>query len=80
VLVNLTVETKDMEYFILPTFVLNDWLVADFEKWLHSPGKNERPHSPGNPKRNLECTKSGDKIQPYRNKWGILWALGDDAL
>ena len=72
-LVNLTNETKDMDYFILPTSVLNDWLVSDFEKWLSSPGKHGQPHAHDNPKRNLEFTKSADKLEPYRNKWGILW-------
>ena len=69
VLVNLTNETKDMKYFILPTSVVNDWLVADFKKWLSAPGKNGRPHASDNPKRNLEFTKSADKLEPYRNKW-----------
>ena len=73
VLVNLTDETEDMEYFIIPTFLLNDWLVADFKKWLSTPGKNGRPRAPDNPKRNLEYTKSTDKLEPYRNKWDILW-------
>ncbi|PIW18024.1 MAG: hypothetical protein COW33_06075 [Anaerolineae bacterium CG17_big_fil_post_rev_8_21_14_2_50_57_27] len=73
VLVNLTDETKDMEYFILPTSLLNDWLVADFEKWLSTPGKKGQPRASDNPKRNLEFQKSADKLEPYRNKWVILW-------
>ncbi len=73
VLVNLTNETRNMEYFILPTSLLNNWLVADFEKWLSTPGKNGRPHANTNPKRNLEFTGSVNKLEPYRNNWGILW-------
>ena len=73
VLVNLTNEIKDMKYFILPTSVVNDWLVADFKKWLSAPGKKGQPHASDNPKRNLEFTKSADKLEPYLNNWDILW-------
>ena len=73
VLVNLTDETKDMEYFILPSSVLHGWLVADFEKWLSTPGKKGQQRASDNPKRNLEFQKSTDRLKPYRNKWEILW-------
>jgi hypothetical protein len=53
VMVNLTVETKNMDYFILPTSILNNWLYEDFKTWLATPGKGGRLHSSDNPKRNL---------------------------
>jgi hypothetical protein len=75
VLVNLTDETKDMEYFIIPTSILNGWLVEDYEKWLSAPGKFERTHSYNNPKRNLDFPKSAERLEPYRNMWDILWGI-----
>lgn len=72
VLVNLTTETKDMEYFILTTSRVNDWLVADFEEWLATPGKDGQPHAVSNPKRSLPYRKYADQLARYK-KWEILW-------
>jgi hypothetical protein len=43
VLVNLTSETKDLAFFVVPTAVLNGWLVMDFKEWVRAPGKDGRP-------------------------------------
>jgi hypothetical protein len=72
VLVNLTMETKDMEYYILPTGILNEWLVNDFEEWVHTLGKNDRPHDPTNKKRHLSYPKFAKQLEEYRNAWGKI--------
>jgi hypothetical protein len=73
VLVNLTRETKGMEYFVLPTFQLNDWLVAEFRSWLAAPGKKGKAHSADNPKRNLVYSQFAERLEPYQNNWDVLW-------
>jgi hypothetical protein len=73
VLVNLTKETKDMDYFVVPTSLLNQWLIEDFEKWLTTPGKNGQTHASTNPKRSLSYPKYGDRLKRYRNNWDSLW-------
>jgi hypothetical protein len=73
VLVNLTVETRDMDYFILPTPVLDRWLKDDFDTWLASPGKKGRMHSRDNPKRNLSYSVYEERLREYRMKWELLW-------
>ncbi|MCJ7533626.1 MAG: hypothetical protein MUO64_21700 [Anaerolineales bacterium] len=73
VLVNLTKETKDMDYFIISTTLLNHWLIEDFENWLATPGKKGRTRASDNPKRNLGYPKYKDRLERYRNNWGSLW-------
>jgi hypothetical protein len=48
ILVNLCGNSKDMVYFIVPTRVINEWLVKGFERWRDTPGKNGRAHDPSN--------------------------------
>lgn len=73
VLVNLAMDVKNLRYFIVPTQKLNDWLEECWEDWLRTPGKNGRPHSPTNPKRNLPYKKFESELLHYENHWGILW-------
>ena len=73
VLVDLTDDTKDMEYFIVPTIILDNWITKDFQEWIDTPGRNGRPHSKRNPKRSLYCSKSKDRLEPYHNNWNVLW-------
>ena len=73
VMVNLTVETKNMDYFILPTSILNNWLYEDFKTWLATPGKGGRLHSSDNPKRNLKYITYAKKLDEYRMNWNLLW-------
>ncbi len=70
ILVNLTMETKDLAFFIVPTSTLNKWLNDDFENWKATPGKNGRPHDPTNKKRNLPYSKYADRL---KNEWDIMW-------
>ncbi len=73
VLVNLTDETKNMDYFIVPTNLLNRWLAEDFKNWLATPGKGGRIHASDNPKRNLSYPQYESRLEQYRNNWDILW-------
>jgi hypothetical protein len=73
VLVNLTAETKDMDYFVIPTPILNRWLIEDHNLWLASPGKRGKPHSTANTKRHLNFPSSMTKLAIYKNNWDILW-------
>lgn len=73
VLVNLTRETKDLEFYVVPTTVLNDWLERDFNEWVQAPGKNGRPRNPNNKKRHLNCPKFKDQLRTYLHNWDILW-------
>ena len=52
VLVDLATETKDLKFYIVPTHQVDAWLKQVHEKWLKTPGKNNRPHDPANRKRN----------------------------
>ena len=73
VLVDLSKETKDLEFYIVPTHIINEWLVKDFNIWLSTPGKNNRPHSPENKKRHLKKSKFINELQLYLMNWNILW-------
>ena len=73
ILVNLTSETKDLTFFVVPTFQLNDWLVADFQKWVRTPGKNGRPHDPSNKKRNLGYPKYESLLEQHLHNWDSMW-------
>jgi len=73
VLVNLTKDTKDMGFFVVPTSVLNDWLVEDFNEWIRTPGKNGRPHDPTNKKRHLKEPKFANRLAQYSHNWEIMW-------
>jgi hypothetical protein len=73
ILVNLTMDHREMDYYIIPTFLLNEWLQDDFLEWLNRPGKDGRPHSPDNRKRHLNVIKHQHLIVPFLNDWEILW-------
>jgi len=73
VLVNLTMDHRDMSFFILPTKIVNKWLVKDFKKWLETPGKKGQRHNPSNPKRNIPYSKYQNHLDKYLNHWEILW-------
>jgi hypothetical protein len=76
VLVNLTRKTCDLEFFIVPTYLVHQWLTSRFERWLNEPGKNGRPHNPTNKKRHLGYREHAKALQPFRDNWDILWATG----
>jgi hypothetical protein len=73
VLVNLSDDTRDLEFYVIPTHELNKWLCDDFEKWCNTPGKNGRPHDPENKLRALCLSKEAERLEPHRNGWDSLW-------
>lgn len=75
VLVNLTDDHHLMEYFIVPTGLLDSWLNQDFQNWLIMPGKMGQAHNPTNPKRNLSYQEYREQLESYRNHWELLWKL-----
>ena len=73
VLVNLTRETKDLEFYVVPSAILNEWLTEDFEGWVRTPGKRGQPHNPSNKKRQLHFPKFADRLRDFRRNWDLLW-------
>ncbi len=74
VLVNLTSETKDLTFFVVPTGLINDWLMMEFKEWVRAPGKDGRPHDPSNKKRHLNYPKFSERLARYLYNWELLWA------
>lgn len=73
VLVNLTIQTCDLQFFVFPTSLVHQWLVSRFERWLNTPGKNGRPHSPTKKKRYLGYREHAEALLPYQDNWDVLW-------
>ncbi len=73
VLVNLAMDYRDMAFYVIPTSILNEWLVKGFQEWVTALGKDGRPHSSSNKKRHLSCGQYQQIIQDYCDNWDILW-------
>jgi hypothetical protein len=73
VLVNLSIKTSDMKYFVIPTKILNHWLEVEFIEWRDTPGKNGRPHAADNKKRNLGYKQHEKELSIYFEDWDSLW-------
>jgi hypothetical protein len=71
VLVSLAMENKDLGFYVVPTYKIDEWLKEDFDEWVKRPGQNNRPHDPKNPKRNLSQEQKG--LSRYLSQWDILW-------
>ena len=72
ILVHMTEEIKGMEFYILHTALINEWLVSDFKEYISIVGPRG-PRSPRNPKRTLDRIKSQTRLVEYLNNWDILW-------
>ena len=77
VLVDLAMATKDLKFYIVPTCRIDVLLKEDFEEWVSTPGKNNRPHDPKNKKRNLSQEKYAQELGKCLNKWEKLWECKD---
>ncbi|MBN1991949.1 MAG: hypothetical protein JW953_04550 [Anaerolineae bacterium] len=73
ILVNLAMDYREMTFYVIPTHLLNKWLIEDFQEWVATPGKRGRPHNASSKKRNLRYKKYQDALQQYLNNWDILW-------
>jgi len=74
VLVNLTQETKEMDYFILPTVKIDGWLQKLFQDWVGTPGKKGQQHDRENKRRIIYYKEFGTELEPFKNQWEIMWA------
>ena len=73
VLVNLKTKLERPDFFIVPTMQINRWPVSEYKKWLKTPGKNNRPHSPDNKQRHLSFKKFEKVlIAKYSDNWGAI--------
>ena len=73
VLVDLAMETKDLKFYVVPTYQIYTLLKEDFKKWVKTPGRNNRPHDPTSKKRNLSKKKYAQELSKYLNQWEKLW-------
>jgi len=70
ILVNLTRETKDLQFFIVPTIRLDRWLKRDFRRWVTTPGKKGQQRNPANKKRHLPYSRYEKDLD---TNWNVLW-------
>lgn len=73
VFVELTMSTAELAFYVVPTSVVNDWLIADFDEWVRTPGKGGRPHDSTTRQRHLSFRKWKDSLAPYLEAWESLW-------
>jgi len=73
VMVNLTEDIKDTDFYVVPTHLVDKWLKKLHKIWEDTPGKNGRPHSLTNTKRHLADTRQADLLKPYLNNWKSIW-------
>ena len=73
VLVDLAMETKNLKFYVVQTYQINEWLKKDFKEWVSTPGKKNQPHNPANKKRNLSQEKYARELSKCLNKWEKLW-------
>ena len=71
VLVNLAEKRENLEFYIIPTHLMDSWLKQIFSEWLETPGRNNRPHSPQNTVRTI--WKDFGKVIEYKDAWGNMW-------
>jgi hypothetical protein len=76
VLVNLTQRTGDLAFFVVPTTVLHTMIVAEFDEWLSTPGRNGQQHDPNNRVRGFGYHGHAEMLEPYRDAWELLWGVG----
>lgn len=72
--------TAELEFYIVPTRVLNTWLVADFEECVRTPGRGGRPHDPTTRQTHLSFRKRKESLAPYRGAWGLSLGLTEGRL
>lgn len=72
VLVDLTKETKNMRFYVLPTHILDSWLRETFDNWAKTLGRDNRPHDATTKKRNLNQETYRQKLTNYLDRWETL--------
>ena len=74
VLVHLTEHRKDMRFWIVPSKTIDQWLRADFHKWVTTPGAKGQQRSRTNKKRHLTFPQHQKDLAPYEEAWQSLWS------
>jgi len=73
VLVELNDGESPVDYFIVPTSLLDDRLKANFDGWVLLPGRAGRPHNPENTIRGVGSDPGDDEwLEPYRGNWSLI--------
>ena len=73
VLVDLAMETKDLKFYIVPTYQIDEMLQKGYKKWVDTPGKNNHPHDPTNKIRQLIQERHGEELSECLSQWEKLW-------
>jgi hypothetical protein len=72
VLVYLAMDTRNLAFFVIPSRVINDWLMRDFEDYISVHGP-KGPRNPESRKRNLHYKQYEVTLSEYRDRWDLLW-------
>jgi hypothetical protein len=70
VMVNLTQDTRDLRFYIMPTNTLDRWLKRDFKRWVKTPGAKGQKRDEKNKKRNILFSRYKTRLN---EDWEILW-------
>lgn len=73
VLVNLALNVQDMEFFVIPTNLVEQLLIRIHQEWLITPGKKGQQHFTGNRMRQLNYIKCKVTLAGFKDRWDILW-------
>lgn len=76
VLVSLTEETKNLQFYVVPTSHVDAWLKEDHDCWVNTPGRWGRRHDPANTKRHLNINKRRRDLESFLDNWDIIWESG----
>jgi hypothetical protein len=69
-MVNLTQDTRDLRFYIMPTNTLDRWLKRDFKRWVKTPGAKGQKRDEKNKKRNILFSRYKTRLN---EDWEILW-------
>ena len=70
VMVNLTQDTRDLRFYVMPTIILDRWLKKDFKQWVKTPGAKGQKRDERNKKRNILFSRYKTRLN---EDWQILW-------
>jgi hypothetical protein len=71
VMVDLTPETRDLKFFLVPTAKLDRWLKRDFKRWVETRGAKGQRRSKDNKRRILHFQRYRTRLK--EGNWDILW-------
>ena len=78
-LVDIPEESSAPIYYIVPSAIVNGWLLDDFKEWLNTPGAQGQQRSQENTRRLFYVDERQRpahgyklKLHPYQNAWHLL--------